>query len=78
MLRQIADSIPWPGFQNGRLLLPLPSAWLTPDATYLQWKGVRLTVKKKFHVTLLNQALATRLRNALSEREIKRLFIEQN
>ena len=78
MLRQIADSIPWPGFQNGRLLLPLPSAWLTPDATYLQWKGVRLTVKKKFHVTLLNQALATRLRNALGEREIKRLFIEQN
>ena len=77
-MSEIAGSIPWPGFQNGRLLLPLPDVWFLPEASHLQWKGVRLTLKKEFHVTLMNQALATRVRDALGERQIKKVYEEEN
>lgn len=77
MFSEMTDSIPWPGFHNGRLLLPLPDAWFIPEPTCLQWKGMRLPVKKEFHVTLLNQALVTRVREAVGVEEIKRLFEQE-
>lgn len=68
----------WPGFRNGRLLLPLPPAWFSPVARTLGWQGLVLHVKHEFHVTLLNQAVGRRVRDALGQAQVKRLFEEQD
>lgn len=78
ILGEITGPVPWPGFQNGRLLLPLPDAWFIPETAHLQWTGVTLAVKKEFHVTLLNQPLATRMRDALGDRRIRKFFDPQD
>lgn len=77
MSSKLVDQLRWPGFQHGRLLLRMPDAWFVPDAAYLQWERLRLPVKMEFHVILLNQALATRIRDALGDRPIKQLFEEE-
>lgn len=68
----------WPGFLNGGLLLPLPGAWFVPAAAHLQWQALKFGVKHEYHVTLLNQAVAGRLRAALGDAQVRRCFEAQD
>ena len=68
----------WPGFGDGRLLLPLPRAWFTPMATTLDVYEACLQIKHEFHVTLLDRSSGALARDTLGPARVRELFEEQD
>ncbi len=71
-----ATEIAWPGFQtDGGLLLPLPAGMVSlPLRGSLELDGQRFVAKPELHVTLLNRALGSALRDALGTNAIRGYF----
>lgn len=72
--------IVWPGFQpDGGLLLPLPAGTVSlPCSGSLELNSQRFVAKRELHITLLNRALGTVLRNALGVDTVRFHFEAQN
>ena len=70
----------WPGFRpDGGLLLALPSdVFPIPAVRALALEGQRFDVKPELHVTLLNRAVGTMLRDALGVAAIRKYFEDQD
>ena len=81
MTRSPSGSGPaWPGFQpDGGLLLRLPQDMFPIRAVRsLELEGIHFGVKPELHVTLLNRALGTMLRDALGVDAVRKSFEDQD